>query len=176
MNLTQNKVGVSIPYSMLRISLNPLTLGIYGRDQSLETLSDTPIFQTPLIMCGAAKYTQFSFSAYSGSLTPMCFRNRNSNCGSSDMWLVCPVFLAGLIFSYTRMPTGDCGSPSMRLYIMVTGFAYVAMVVVTPEPESLFLRCGNHILHLFRLHIRACSLYHCLDCRFYSCLVVTRRQ
>jgi two-component system cell cycle sensor histidine kinase/response regulator CckA len=36
MNLAHNKVGVSIPYSMLRISLNPLTLVFTGHDSALE--------------------------------------------------------------------------------------------------------------------------------------------
>ena len=93
-------------------------------------------------MFGGANFMRFSFSAYSVFLTPSVFPEQKYQLWVIRYVVVCPVFLVGLIASYTDAYR-RFWQPINAFYIMVTGFAYVAMVVITPAPESYFYGVGT---------------------------------
>jgi two-component system cell cycle sensor histidine kinase/response regulator CckA len=142
MNLAHNKVGVSIPYSMLRISLNPLTLAFTGHDSALEKPFRHAYFSNSLDHVRRCKLYAILFFSIFGMLDAHVFPEQKFQLWVIRYGLVCPVFLAGLAFSYTNAYR-RLWQPINALYIMVSGFAYVAMVVIIPAPESYFYGVGT---------------------------------
>jgi hypothetical protein len=142
MNLAHNKVGVSIPYSMLRISLNPLTLVFTGHDSALEKPFRHAYFSNSLDHVRRCKLYAILFFSIFGMLDAHVFPEQKFQLWVIRYGLVCPVFLAGLAFSYTNAYR-RLWQPINALYIMVSGFAYVAMVVIIPAPESYFYGVGT---------------------------------
>lgn len=142
MNLTLEKVDVAIPYSMLRVSLNPLTLAFTGNHQSLEQPFKQAYYNNSIDHVRRCKLYAVLFFSIFGILDAYVFPEQKFQLWFIRYVLVCPVFLLGLIFSYT-----DTYRRLWQLvngfYIIVTGFAYVAMVVITPTPESFFYGVGT---------------------------------
>ena len=142
MNLTLEKVDVAIPYSMLRVSLHPLTLSFTGSHQSLEQTFKKAYFSNSIDHVRRCKLYAILFFSMFGVLDAYVFPEQKFQLWFIRYVLVCPVFLVGLIFSYTDAYR-RLWQPINAFYIMVTGFAYVAMVVITPAPESFFYGVGT---------------------------------
>ena len=142
MNLAQNKIDVAIPYSMLGVRLNPLTLVFTGRDKALEKPFRRAYFSNSLDHVRRCKLYAILFFSIFGILDAYVFPEQKFQLWFIRYVLVCPVFLVGLIFSYTDVYR-RLWQPINAFYIMVTGFAYVAMVVITPAPESYFYGVGT---------------------------------
>ncbi|BBO93024.1 ATP-binding protein [Desulfosarcina ovata] len=142
MNFTQNKVDVAIPYSRLRVSLNPVTLVFTGDHQPLEKPFRAAYFANSLDHVRRCKLYAILFFSIFGILDAYVFPDQKFELWFIRYLLVCPVFVAGLIFSYTRIYQ-RLWQPINALYIIATGFAYVAMVVITPTPESFFYGVGT---------------------------------
>jgi two-component system cell cycle sensor histidine kinase/response regulator CckA len=142
MNVTPQKVDVAIPYSMLRISLHPLTLSFTGSHRSLEPAFKQAYFSNSIDHVRRCKIYAILFFSTFGILDAYVFPDQKFQLWFIRYALVCPVFLVGLIFSYTDAYR-RLWQPISAFYIMVTGFAYVAMVVITPAPESLFYGVGT---------------------------------
>ena len=142
MNLTLEKVDVAVPSSMLRVSLHPLTLVFTGSHQSLEQPFKRAFYSNSIEHVRRCKLYAILFFSIFGILDAYVFPEQKFQLWFIRYVLVCPVFLLGLIFSYTdayrRLWQFVNG-----FYIMVTGFAYVAMVVITPAPESYFYGVGT---------------------------------
>ncbi|WP_372680866.1 ATP-binding protein [Desulfosarcina sp.] len=142
MNSTPEKNDVAIPYSMLRVNLHPLTLVFMGSQQSLEEPFKQAYYSNSVEHVRRCKLYAILFFSIFGVLDAYVFPEQKFQLWFIRYVLVCPVFLLGLIFSYTnayrRLWQGVNG-----FYIIVTGFAYVAMVVITPAPESLFYGVGT---------------------------------
>ncbi len=142
MNLTSQKVDVAIPYSMIRVSLHPLTLSFTGSQRSLEPVFKNAYFSNSIDHVRRCKLYAILFFSIFGILDAYVFPDHKHQLWFIRYALVCPVFLLGLIFSYTDAYR-RLWQPINAFYIMVTGFAYVAMVVITPAPESLFYGVGT---------------------------------
>ena len=142
MNLTQDKVNVAIPYSMLRVNLNPLTLAFTGSHKSLEQPFQKAYFSNSVDHVRRCKLYAILFFSSFGVLDAVVFPEQKFQLWFIRYALVCSVFMVGLIFSYTDT-YHRFWQPINALYIMVTGFAYVAMVVITPTPESYFYAMGT---------------------------------
>jgi two-component system, cell cycle sensor histidine kinase and response regulator CckA len=142
MNLVQNKIDVAIPYSMLRVSLNPLTLVFSGSDKLLEAPFRRAYFSNSLDHVRRCKLYAILFFSIFGILDALVFPEQKFQLWFIRYALVCPVFLVGLILSYTDAYR-RWWQPVNAFYILVTGFAYVAMVVITPAPESYFYGVGT---------------------------------
>jgi len=142
MNLTLEKVDVAIPYSMRRVNLHPLTLVFTGSHQSLEQPFKQAYYSNSIDHVRRCKLFAILFFSVFGILDAYVFPEQKFQLWFIRYAMVCPVFLLGLIFSYTdayrRLWQFVNG-----FYIMVTGFAYVAMVVITPSPESYFYGVGT---------------------------------
>lgn len=141
MNLTPEKVDVAIPYSMLRVSLHPLTLVFTGSQQPLEQSFKRAYYSNSIEHVRHCMLYAILFFSMFGILDAYVFPEQKFQLWFIRYVLVCPVFLLGLIFSYSdayrRLWQFVNG-----FYIVVTGFAYVAMVVITPAPESFFYGVG----------------------------------
>lgn len=141
MNLTMEKVDVAIPYSMLRVSLHPLTLAFTGGHQSLEPLFKKAYFSNSIDHVRRCKLYAILFFSVFGVLDAYVFPEQKFQLWFIRYVLVCPVFLVGLIFSYTDAYR-RLWQTLNAFYIMVTGFAYVAIVVITPAPEAYYYGVG----------------------------------
>lgn len=142
MNLLQEKVNVAIPYSLLRVELNPLTLAFTGNQAALEQPFLKVYFTNSLDHLRRCKLYAIIFFSIFGALDPIVFPEQLYSLWFIRYAIVCPVFLVGLFFSYTTVYRRFWQSAN-ALYILVTGFAYVAMVVITPAPESYFYGVGT---------------------------------
>ncbi|MBC2713475.1 MAG: response regulator [Desulfosarcina sp.] len=142
MNPTQNKIDDAIPYSMLRVSLNPLTLAFAGSDKYLEQPFRRAYFANSLDHVRRCKLYSILFFSIFGVLDAYVFPEQKHQLWFIRYVLVCPVFLVGLVFSYTDVYRRFWQSIN-AIYILVTGFAYVAMVVITPAPESYYYGVGT---------------------------------
>ena len=142
MNRTQNSVDVAMPYSMLRVSLNPLTLTFTGNHKYLEQPFRAAYFINSLEHVRRCKLYAILFFSVFGALDAYVFPEQKFQLWFIRYVLVCPVFLVGLIFSYADAYR-RLWQPINAFYIMVTGFAYVAMVVITPAPESYYYGVGT---------------------------------
>lgn len=142
MNFTQNKADVAIPYRRLRVSLNPITLGFTGTFKSLEKPFWDAYFSNSLDHVRRCKLYAILFFSVFGLLDAYVFPEQKFELWFIRYFLVCPVFLAGLIFSYTQAYR-RLWQPINAFYIVVTGFAYLAMVSITPSPESFFYGVGT---------------------------------
>ena len=142
MNLPLEEVDVAIPYSMLRIRLHPVTLAFTGSFQSLEKPFKQAYYSNSIDHVRHCKLYAILFFSIFGILDAYVFPEQKFQLWFIRYGLVCPVFLGGLIFSYT-----DAYRRVWQLvngfYILVTGFAYVAMVVITPAPESYYYGVGT---------------------------------
>ncbi len=142
MQTSPDNIAVAIPYSRLRVSLNPVTLAFTGEHQPLEAAFKQAYFANSLDHVRLCKlYAIVFFSAF-GILDAFVFPDQKLQLWFIRYVLVCPVFLIGLIVSYTHAYR-RIWQPMNAIYIMVTGFAYVAMVVITPAPESHFYGVGT---------------------------------
>ncbi len=101
MNLTPEKVDVAMPYSMLRISLNPLSLAFSGSHKYLEQSFQTAYFTKSLEHVRRCKLYAILFFSIFGVLDAYVFPEQKFQLWFIRYVLVCPVFLVGLIFSYT---------------------------------------------------------------------------
>jgi two-component system cell cycle sensor histidine kinase/response regulator CckA len=142
MNPGQDKIDVAMPASMVRVSLNPLTLTFAGRHEYLEAPFREAYFSNSLDHLRRCKLYAILFFSIFGILDAYVFPQYKYELWFIRYLLVCPVFLAGLIFSYSKAYR-YVWQPINALYIMVTGFAYVAMVLITPPPESYFYGVGT---------------------------------
>lgn len=137
-----DKVDVAVPYSMLRANLNPITLAFTGTHRSLERPFRHAYFSNSIDHVRRCKIYAILFFSIFGILDAYVFPEQKLQLWFIRYAVVCPIFLAGLIFSYT-----DVYQRLWQLinsfYILVTGFAYVAMVVITPAPESYFYGIGT---------------------------------
>ena len=142
MNLSQNKIDFAVPYSMLRVNLDPLTLAFTGSDKSLEAPFQNAYFSNSLNYVRRGKLYAILFFSIFGLLDAHVFPEQKFQLWFIRYVLVCPMFMVGLIFSYTAAYR-RLWQPINAFYIMVTGLAYVAMVVITPPPESLYYGIGT---------------------------------
>ncbi|MGD9310875.1 MAG: hypothetical protein PVG51_17160, partial [Desulfosarcina sp.] len=142
MNLTQDKVNVDIPYSLLRVNLNPLTLAFTGPHKLLEPSFQNAYFANSLDHVRRCKLYAILFFSIFGILDVFVFPEQRYQLWFIRYALVCPVFLAGLVLSYTDAYR-HLWQAVNAFYILVTGLAYVAMVVITPAPESYFYGVGT---------------------------------
>ncbi|MGA6926645.1 MAG: hypothetical protein WBY88_13230, partial [Desulfosarcina sp.] len=142
MNRTQTKTDVAIPYSMLRVSLNPLTLVFSGSDKSLERPFRQAYFANSLDHVRRCKLYAILFFSVFGLLDAHVFPEQKFQLWLIRYGMVCPVFILGLFFSYTDTYR-RVWQPLNAFYIIVTGFAYVLMVIITPAPESFFYGIGT---------------------------------
>ena len=142
MSLTPNQMDDKIQYSRLRVRLNPLTLAFTGSNQFLEAPFRSDYFINSLDHVRRCKLYAIIFFGIFGILDAYVFPEQKFQLWFIRYVLVCPVFLVGLIFSYT-----DAYRRVWQLinavYILVTGYAYVAMVVITPAPECYFYGVGT---------------------------------
>ncbi|WP_319408955.1 ATP-binding protein [uncultured Desulfosarcina sp.] len=141
MNLTLEKVDVAISYSLIRVSLHPLTLAFTGSHQLLEPLFKKAYFSNSIDHVRRCKLYAILFFSVFGVLDAYVFPEQKFQLWFIRYVLVCPVFLVGLIFSYTEAYR-RLWQLINAFYIMVTGFAYVAMVVITPAPEAYYYGVG----------------------------------
>ena len=142
MNLTKNKIDVAIPYSMLRVSLNPVTLTFTGNHKYLEKPFREAYFSNSLDHVRRCKLYAALFFGLFGLLDVFVFPEQVGQLLFIRFGVVCPIFLIGLLFSYSHVYR-RVWQLMNAFYIMVTGFAYVAMVVITPPPESYFYGVGT---------------------------------
>ena len=142
MNNTPNEVSVAIPYSRLRVSLNPLTLAFSGSHASLEQPFQEAYFANSLDHLRRCKLYAILFFGIFGILDAIVFPDLIYPLWFIRYALVCPVFLVGLLFSYTAAYR-RLWQALNAFYIVLTGFAYVAMVVIIPAPESYFYGVGT---------------------------------
>jgi two-component system cell cycle sensor histidine kinase/response regulator CckA len=142
MNDNPNEVSVAIRYSRLRVSLNPLTLAFSGSHKSLEQPFREAYFDNSLDHLRRCKLYAILFFGIFGILDALVFPELIYPLWFIRYALVCPVFLLGLVFSYTAAYR-RVWQAANAFYIMVTGFAYVAMVVIIPPPESYFYGVGT---------------------------------
>ncbi len=142
MTPTKNKADVAIPYSLLRVHLNPFTLGFSGNDKPLEKPFQDTFFSNSLEHVRRCKIYAILFFSIFGILDAAVFPNHKLQLWFIRYVVVCPVFIIGLFVSYTPMYR-YIWQPVNALYIMVTGLAYVVMVMITPAPESYFYCLGT---------------------------------
>ncbi|WP_319525877.1 ATP-binding protein [uncultured Desulfosarcina sp.] len=142
MNDNPNEVSVAIPYSRLRVSLNPLTLAFTGSHKSLEQPFREAYFDNSLDHLRRCKLYATLFFGIFGILDALVFPELIRPLWFIRYALVCPIFLIGLVFSYTAAYRRVWQALN-AFYIMLTGFAYVAMVVIIPPPESYFYGVGT---------------------------------
>jgi signal transduction histidine kinase/CheY-like chemotaxis protein len=142
MKITPDIVNAAVPYHKLRVSLNPLTLAFTAGQQDLEQRFQKAYFANSLDHVRRCKLYAILFFSIFGILDAYVFPEQKFTLWFIRYALVCPVFLVGLIFSYTDAYRRIWQSIN-AFYIMVTGFAYVAMVVITPAPESYFYGVGT---------------------------------
>jgi two-component system cell cycle sensor histidine kinase/response regulator CckA len=142
MNPTPKQMDDKIQYSRLRVRLNPLTLAFTGSSQFLEAPFRSDYFINSLDHVRRCKLYAILFFGVFGILDAHVFPDQRFQLWFIRYLLVCPVFLAGLFFSYTDAYR-RFWQPINAVYILVTGYAYVAMVVITPAPESYFYGVGT---------------------------------
>ncbi len=142
MNLTKNKIDIAIPYSMLRVSLNPVTLRFSGNHRALEQPFREAYFSNSLDHVRRCKLYAMLFFGIFGLLDGFVFPDQLVPLLFIRFGIVCPIFLIGLLFSYTHAYY-RVWQLMNAFYILVTGYAYVAMVVITPAPESFFYGVGT---------------------------------
>ena len=159
MNPTPKQIDDKIQYSRLRVRLNPLTLAFAGSNQFLEASFRSDYFINSLDHVRRCKLYAILFFGIFGILDAYVFPEQKIQLWFIRYVVVCPVFLVGLIFSYTDAYR-RFWQPINAVYILVTGYAYVAMVLITPEPERFFLWGGDHFLRFLRLHLRPCAVYY----------------
>ena len=135
-------IDADIAYSRLRVSLNPLTLAFSGRHKSLEQPFRDAFFSNSLDHLRRCKLYAILFFSIFGLLDAHVFPDHKFSLWFIRYVVVCPVFVIGLIISYTRVYQ-RIWQLLNAFYIMLTGFAYVAMVVITPAPESYFYGVGT---------------------------------
>ena len=137
-----DNIDVAVPHSRLRVNLNPVTLAFTGTQQPLEAAFKQAYFANSLDHVRLCKlYAIIFFSAF-GLLDAIVFPEQKLQLWFIRYVLVCPVFLIGLVVSHTDAYR-RLWQPINAVYIMVTGFAYVAMVAITPAPESYFYGVGT---------------------------------
>ncbi len=142
MNPTPEQMDDKIQYNRLRVRLNPLTLAFTGRNQFLEASFRRNYFINSLDHVRRCKLYAVLFFGIFGILDAYVFPEQKIQLWFIRYVVVCPVFLVGLIFSYTDAYR-RFWQPINAVYILVTGYAYVAMVVITPAPESYFYGVGT---------------------------------
>jgi signal transduction histidine kinase/ActR/RegA family two-component response regulator len=142
MKLPPKQMDDKTQYSRLRVSLNPLTLAFTGSNQFLEAPFRRDYFINSLDHVRRCKLYAILFFGVFGILDAHVFPEQKFQLWFIRYVLVCPVFLVGLIFSYTDAYR-RVWQPINAVYILVTGYAYVAMVVITPEPERFFYGVGT---------------------------------
>ena len=172
MTNSPDSVNVALSYTMLRVDLNPVTLSFTGVHKYLEKPFQDAFFSNSLDHLRRCKLYSILFFSIFGILDAIVFPDQQYPLWFIRYALVCPVFLAGLVFSYTRLYR-RLWQPINAFYIMVTGFAYVAMVVITPTPESYFYGVGTIFCVFFGytfIHARFITAS-----RTYSMLKIKRR-
>ena len=142
MKVNHENVNVTIPYSKLRVNLNPVTLAFTGRHSYLERPFQDAFFANSLDHVRRCKLYAILFFSIFGVLDAVVFPDQLYPLWFIRYALVCPVFLLGLMFSYTDAYR-QVWQATNAFYILVTGFAYVAMVAITPAPESYFYGVGT---------------------------------
>jgi two-component system, cell cycle sensor histidine kinase and response regulator CckA len=142
MYLSQNKIDAAMPYSRVRVSLNPLTLAFTGRYENLEASFRKAYFSNSVDHLRRCKLYAILFFSIFGVLDAYVFPQQKYTLWFIRYILVCPVFVLGLIFSYSNAYR-HVWQLLNAFYILVTGFAYVAMVVITPAPESYLYGVGT---------------------------------
>lgn len=142
MTLTKNKIDVAIPYSLLRVSLHPVTLSFSGNHKPLEKPFREAYFSNSLDHLRRCKLYAIFFFGIFGILDVFVFPDQLGPLLFIRFAVVCPIFLLGLLVSYTHV-YWHIWQAMNAFYILLTGFAYVAMVVITPPPESYFYGVGT---------------------------------
>ena len=142
MQANHKKVNVAIPHKRLRVNLNPVTLSFTGRHQYLEQQFQDAFFANSLDHVRRCKLYAIIFFSVFGILDAVVFPEQLYPLWFIRYALVCPIFLLGLVFSYTDAYRLFWQAVN-AFYILVTGFAYVAMVTITPAPESYFYGVGT---------------------------------
>ena len=137
-----DKLNVAMSYNLLQVSLNPLTLNFAGAHKALEGPFRNAYFTNSLDHLRRCKLYAILFFSIFGILDAFVFPEQQYPLWFIRYAVICPIFLAGLVFSYTRWYR-RLWQAANAFYILVTGFAYVAMVVITPTPESYFYGVGT---------------------------------
>lgn len=142
MNANPESARGPVSSSILPVQRNALTLAFKGSQRALELPFRQAHFDNSLQHVRRCKlYAILFFSAFS-VLDAVVFPEHKYQLWFIRFGVVCPVFLAGLLLSYTAMYRRLWQAVN-AFYILVTGFAYVAMVVITPAPESYFYGVGT---------------------------------
>ncbi len=128
--------------SILPVHLHPVTLAFTGSHRALEEPFRRAYFSDSLQHVRRCIIYAILFFSVFGILDAHVFPEHKYQLWFIRFVLVCPVFLAGLIFSYTDAYR-RLWQPINAVYVLITGFAYVAMVVITPAPESYFYGVGT---------------------------------
>ncbi|MFO7642781.1 MAG: hypothetical protein R6W95_00220, partial [Desulfosarcina sp.] len=128
--------------SILPVQLHPVTLAFTGSHRALEEPFRRAYFANSLQHVRRCIIYAILFFSVFGILDAHVFPDHKYQLWFIRFVLVCPVFLAGLIFSYTDAYR-RLWQPINAFYVLITGFAYVAMVVITPAPESYFYGVGT---------------------------------
>ena len=128
--------------SILPVHLHPVTLAFTGSHRALEEPFRRAYFANSLQHVRRCIIYAILFFSVFGILDAHVFPDHKYQLWFIRFVLVCPVFLAGLIFSYTDAYR-RLWQPINAFYVLITGFAYVAMVVITPAPESYFYGVGT---------------------------------
>ena len=92
MNLLQEKVNVAIPYSLLRVELNPLTLAFTGNQAALEQPFLKVYFTNSLDHLRRCKLYAIIFFSIFGALDPIVFPEQLYSLWFIRYAIVCPVF------------------------------------------------------------------------------------
>jgi signal transduction histidine kinase/ActR/RegA family two-component response regulator len=142
MRASLEKVDDPVPVSRQRLHLNPLTLSFTGEHGVLEKPFRRAYFAGSLTHVRRCKLYAILFFSIFGLLDAYVFPEQKSQLWFIRYVLVCPVFILGLIFSYTDAYR-RLWQPINAFYITLTGYAYVAMVAITPVPESYFYAVGT---------------------------------
>lgn len=128
--------------SILPVHLHPVTLAFTGRHRALEEPFRRAYFANSLQHVRRCIIYAILFFSVFGILDAHVFPEHKYQLWFIRFVLVCPIFLSGLIFSYTDAYR-RLWQPINAFYVLITGFAYVAMVVITPAPESYFYGVGT---------------------------------
>ena len=107
MNLKKKKIDVAIPYSMLRVSLNPITLCFSGTYKTLEKPFREAYFLNSLDHVRRCKLYAALFFGIFGLLDVFVFPDQLGQLLFIRFAIVCPIFLIGLLFFlHPGLPAG----------------------------------------------------------------------
>ncbi|PIE67236.1 MAG: hypothetical protein CSA23_05135 [Deltaproteobacteria bacterium] len=135
-------VGPASLNGNLRLHLNPLTLSFTGDHGSLEKLFRQTSFASSIDHLRRCNLYAILFFSIFGMLDAYVFPEQKYQLWFIRYCMVCPVFFLGLVFSYSAAYR-RLWQPINAIYIIVTGFAYVVMVAITPAPKSYFYGVGT---------------------------------